>query len=69
MTVPRNAPGLSPADGNRPLTKFEEQLLQKVDELNSKVEAWPTLLQVHNDIGDTRDKLQQLNDLEKRAFA
>ncbi|WP_266206232.1 phage tail tape measure protein [Pontibacter kalidii] len=52
---------------DRLVQKFDE-LLQKVDTLNSKVEAWPTRLEVHNNVGDTRDKLQVLNDLERRAF-
>ncbi|MFT2009897.1 hypothetical protein ACMA1I_14570 [Pontibacter sp. 13R65] len=66
MTVDAASP--VPADENRPLSKFEQQLLQEVRELKEEVFSWPRQLEVHNNVGDTRDKMKQLNDLEARAF-
>jgi hypothetical protein len=62
-----SAPALPNAE-SRVLSSFEAQLLQKFDELTEEVMTWPTRLEVHNNIVDTRDKIQQLNDLEDRAF-
>lgn len=69
MTAITSAPILPNSNNeNRALTKFEEQLLQEVREMKLEVLSWPKRLEVHNNIGDTRDKLSQLNELEKRAF-
>ncbi|WP_276496741.1 phage tail tape measure protein [Pontibacter litorisediminis] len=69
MTTPAPAPALPNSNyENRALTKFEEQLLQEVREMKQEVLSWPNRLEVHNNIGDTREKLQQLNELERRAF-
>jgi len=63
-----SAPALSVADSeSRPLSRFETQLLQKFDTLTEEVLSWPNRLEVHNNVGETRDKLQLLNDLEERA--
>ncbi|WP_187261334.1 phage tail tape measure protein [Pontibacter beigongshangensis] len=68
MTVDAASPVPVPADENRPLSKFEQQLLQEVRELKEEVFTWPRQLEVHNNVGDTRDKMKQLNDLEEKAF-
>ncbi|WP_299754302.1 hypothetical protein [uncultured Pontibacter sp.] len=43
-------------------------MLQEVREKKQEVLSWPNRLEVHNNIGDTRERLQQLNELERRAF-
>lgn len=66
-----SGPAPAPTTGvpeNRPLNKFEEQLLQEVREMKEEVLSWPKALEVHNNIGDTRDKLKVLHELEAKAF-
>jgi hypothetical protein len=51
------------------VTRAIAQLLLEISGMRQDVAAWPTKLEVHNNVGDTRDKIQLLNDLETNAFA
>ncbi len=67
MTTGNTPAPQAPDQDDRLVQKFDE-LLDEFREMKEEVSTWQRELQVHNNVGETREKLQVLNDLERRAF-
>ncbi|PSR53931.1 phage tail tape measure protein [Adhaeribacter arboris] len=54
---------------NSAITPFEQAMLAELKQMKEEIIKWPKTLQVHNNVGDTQEKIQLLNEIREMSQA
>ncbi|QNF34372.1 phage tail tape measure protein [Adhaeribacter swui] len=66
-TSETSLPAPRPVEENQGYTPYEQAMLSRLDSLTDEIKAWPTKLQVYNDVGQTQEKLELLNEIREMS--